>query len=390
MSKCIALIVAAGRGRRFSERGPAPKQYMTLGRWTVLGRAAAAFTAHPRVDAVRVVIHGDDRAHYGVATSGLSLMEPVLGGRRRQDSVRLGLESLQDMAPDTVLIHDAARPMVDGALIDRVLDALKDGDGAVPALAVADTLKLGAGDAITGEVPRDGIFRAQTPQGFRFEAILDAHQRAERDAKENFTDDAAIAAFAEIDVALVAGSEGNFKITTDDDLARARTLMGGAEIRTGQGFDVHAFGPSGSGPVRLCGIDIPFDKGLSGHSDADAGLHAVTDALLGTIAAGDIGQHSSPTDARWKGANSETFLRHALGLVTKAGGRVVNVDLTIICEAPKIAPHSDAMRDRLAEVLGLEKTRVSIKATTTEQLGALGQGDGIAAQAIATVVLEGH
>lgn len=390
MSGCIALIVAAGRGRRFGERGPAPKQYMTLGRWTVLGRAVAAFTGHPRVNAVRVVIHGDDRAHYDWATSGLSLMEPILGGRRRQDSVRLGLESLQDLAPDTVLIHDAARPMVDSALIDRVLDALQDGDGAIPALAVVDTLKLGAGETITGEVPRDGIFRAQTPQGFRFETILAAHRRADHDSKEDFTDDAAIAAFAGIDVALVAGSEGNFKITTDDDLARARALMGGAEVRSGQGFDVHAFAEPGSGPVRLCGIDIPFAQGLSGHSDADAGLHALTDALLGTIAAGDIGQHFPPTDTRWKDANSETFLRHALGLVRQAGGRVVNVDLTIICEAPKIAPHSDAMRDRLAEILGLEKARVSIKATTTEKLGALGQGDGIAAHAIATVVLEGQ
>jgi len=316
-------------------------------------------------------------------------MEPVLGGRRRQDSVRLGLESLKDLAPDTVLIHDAARPILDSALIDRVLDALQDGDGAIPALAIADTLKLGAAEMITGEVPREGIFRAQTPQGFRFEAILDAHQRTDRDSKEDFTDDAAIAAFAGIDVALVAGSEGNFKITTDDDLARARALMSYTEVRSGQGYDVHAFAEPGSGPLRLCGIDIPFAHGLCGHSDADAGLHALADALLGTIAAGDIGQHFPPTEARWKDANSETFIRHALDLVRQAGGRVINVDLTIICEAPKIAPYGNAIRDRLANILELEKTRVSIKATTTEKLGALGHGDGIAAQAIATAAFEG-
>ncbi|MQA66558.1 MAG: bifunctional 2-C-methyl-D-erythritol 4-phosphate cytidylyltransferase/2-C-methyl-D-erythritol 2,4-cyclodiphosphate synthase [Alphaproteobacteria bacterium] len=385
---CAALIVAAGRGRRFGESAPAPKQYLALNRWTVLGRAAAAFLAHPRIGLVRVVIHGDDRAHYEQATRGLGLAEPVLGGRRRQDSVRLGLESLGDIAPDTVLIHDAARPLVDGALIDRVLTALDEFDGAVPALAIADTLKLGSGGVITGGMPRDGVFRAQTPQGFRFRAILDAHRRAEKESGEDFTDDAAIAAFAGVEVALVAGTESNFKITTDDDLGRARAVLAGAspgETRTGQGFDMHGFDAAKPGPVRVCGVDVPHPQALAGHSDSDVGLHAATDALLGAIAAGDIGEHFSPSDPKWKGADSEIFLRHAAALVAAAGGRIVHLDLTVICEAPKIAPHRDSMRRRVAEILGVDPARVSIKATTTEGLGALGRGEGIAAQAIATV-----
>ena len=386
----IALIVAAGRGRRFGESGPAPKQYLALDRWTVLGRAAAAFAAHPRIAGVRVVIHADDRAHYEAATHGLKLMEPVTGGARRQDSVRLGLESLAAQAPARVLIHDAARPLIDSALIDRVIAALDDFDGAIPALAVADTLKLGAGGVITGAMPRDGVYRAQTPQGFRFGAILDAHHRAARDSHDEFTDDAAIAGFAGIDVALVAGSESNFKITTDADLARARAMLNVAaacETRCGQGFDVHAFDPAKPGPLRLCGVDVPHDHGLKGHSDADAGLHAATDALLGAVAAGDIGQHFPPTDAKWKNADSEIFLRHAADTVAEAGGHIVHLDITVICEAPKVSPHRDAMRRRIAAILGLDPARVSVKATTTEGLGALGRREGIAAQAIATVAL---
>jgi 2-C-methyl-D-erythritol 4-phosphate cytidylyltransferase/2-C-methyl-D-erythritol 2,4-cyclodiphosphate synthase len=387
----IALIVAAGRGRRFGERGPAPKQYLPLaGQTTVLARAAAAFVAHPGVDGVRVVIHGDDRHHYDDAVRGLGLMDPVGGGAERHDSVRLGLESLCDEAPARVLIHDAARPLVDSPLIDRVLAALDDADGAIPALAVSDTLKLASGGFITGGVPRDGVFRAQTPQGFRFDAILDAHRRAENEKGESFTDDAAVAAHAGIEVAVVAGSENNLKITTDEDLARARALiagLGGNDIRTGQGFDIHAFDTARPGPVRLCGIDVPCAHALAGHSDADSGLHAATDALLGAIAAGDIGSHFPPSDAGWKGADSAVFLRHAGELVARAGGRILNLDITLICERPHIGPHRDAMRARTAEILGLEPARISVKATTMEGLGALGRGEGIAAQAIATVAI---
>lgn len=387
-----ALIVAAGRGSRFGSGAGLPKQYHPLGQWSVLARAAAAFAAHPRVGEVRVVIHGDDRDLYDRATAGLGLGEPVTGGKRRQDSVRLGLESLRNRQPDAVLIHDAARPLVDGSLIDRVLGALAEFDGAIPALAVTDTLKLGAGGVISGAMPRDGVFRAQTPQGFRFEAILDAHRRAERESRDEFTDDAAIAAFAGIEVALVAGSENNIKITTDEDLARARALIAaaaGGETRTGFGFDVHAFDAQKPGPVRLCGIDLPHGRGLAGHSDADCGLHAATDALLGCVAAGDIGQHFPPSDAKWKNADSAIFLRHAAEIVSRAGGRIVHLDITIVCEAPRVAPHRDAMRSRIAEVLGIDVGRVSVKATTTEKLGALGRGEGIAAEAVATVVLGG-
>lgn len=387
----IALIVAAGRGRRFGERGPAPKQYLPLaGQTTVLARAAAAFAAHPGVDGVRVVIHRDDRQHYEDAVRGLGLMAPVTGGAERHDSVRLGLESLCDEAPARVLIHDAARPLVDGTLIDRVLAALDEADGAIPALAVSDTLKLSSGGIITGGVPRDGVFRAQTPQGFRFEAILKAHRKAEHVKEQTFTDDAAVAAYDGIEVALVAGSENNLKITTDEDLARARALMAGLrtnDIRTGQGFDIHAFDTTRPGPVRLCGIDVDCEFALAGHSDADSGLHAATDALLGAIAEGDIGSHFPPSDARWKGADSAAFLRHAGELVARAGGRVLNLDITLICERPRIGPHRDAMRARTAEILGLEPARVSVKATTMEGLGALGRGEGIAAQAIVTVAI---
>lgn len=385
-----ALIVAAGRGRRFG--ADAPKQYLALGQWSVLGRAAAAFAAHPRVGQVRVVIHSDDRDLYESATRGLGLGDPVIGGAKRQDSVRLGLESLAAGGPENVLIHDAARPLVDGALIGRVIGALDDFDAAIPALAVTDTIKLGTGGVVTGAMPRDGLFRAQTPQGFRFAAILEAHRRAHKESREEFTDDAAIATFAGIEVALVAGSENNLKITTDDDLSRARAVLAGAmngETRTGFGYDVHAFDAAKPGPVRLGGVDLPHCRGLAGHSDADAALHAATDALLGCIAAGDIGAHFPPSDAKWKNADSQIFLKHAGELVSAAGGRIVNLDITIICEEPRIGPHRDAMRARIADILGIDQGRVSVKATTTERLGALGRGEGIAAQAVATVSLGG-
>lgn len=385
---CVALIVAAGRGTRFGARADAPKQYLALAGASVLRYAAMAFTAHPRIGGVRVVIHGDDRAHYESATAGLALMAPVTGGATRHESVRLGLESLADSLPAKVLIHDAARPLVDEALIGRVIDALDSGDGAIPALPVADTLKLATGGIVTGTMPRDNVYRAQTPQGFRFAAILAAHRRAAKTTGHDFTDDAAIAEAAGVEVALVPGSEANLKITTDDDLDRAEALLAaGAEYRTGYGFDVHAFDPARPGPLRLCGVDVPHDHRLTGHSDADVGLHALTDALLGAIAAGDIGTHFPPSDPKWKGADSAIFLAHAAKLVGAAGGRIVHADVTLICEAPRVGPHRDAMRARIATILGIEEARVSVKATTTETLGAIGRGEGLAAQAVATVAL---
>jgi 2-C-methyl-D-erythritol 4-phosphate cytidylyltransferase/2-C-methyl-D-erythritol 2,4-cyclodiphosphate synthase len=380
--KAAVLVVAAGRGRRFG--GPRPKQYLPLRGRPILRHSLATFAAHPRIAAVRAVIQADDRALYEAAAGGLALLDPVSGGDARQDSVRLGLESLAGDGYDAVLIHDAARPFVDRAVIDRVLDALADGHaGALPAVPVADTLKRGEAGVIVGTVARDGLWRAQTPQGFQFAAILEAHRASIGRA---LTDDAAVAEAAGLTVALVAGDERNVKITHPDDLTPPGPDGGAAwEARVGTGLDVHAF--AAGTQVTLCGVTIAHTQGLAGHSDADVALHALTDALYGAIAAGDIGHHFPPSDDRWKGAPSSTFLRHAAGLIHGLGGRVAHVDVTIICEAPKVGPHRAAMAARLAALLGLSSDRVSVKATTTERLGFTGRGEGIAAQASATVLL---
>ncbi|MBK1664754.1 bifunctional 2-C-methyl-D-erythritol 4-phosphate cytidylyltransferase/2-C-methyl-D-erythritol 2,4-cyclodiphosphate synthase [Rhodospirillum rubrum] len=382
MAKVAALIVAAGRGKRFG--GDLPKQYQTLGGRPILRHTLARFAAHPDVALVRAIIHPEDRDLYGAAAHGLAtLLDPVEGGAERQDSVRLGLESLTDFAPDYVLIHDGARPLVDGALIDRVIAALADHPGAIPALAVADTLKRGAGGMIGQTVDRAGLWRAQTPQGFRYEAILAAH-RAQ--AGTVLTDDAAVLEAAGGAVALVDGAEDNAKITTFADLERAERLFRGeGEQRIGSGFDVHRLGPGDF--VTLNGIRIPHSHGLVGHSDADAPMHALTDALLGCLNAGDIGRHFPPSDMRWKGADSAIFLHHAAALITALGGRILNVDITILCEQPKIGPHRARMSARLAEILEISATRVAVKATTTEELGFTGRGEGIAAQATALITL---
>jgi 2-C-methyl-D-erythritol 4-phosphate cytidylyltransferase / 2-C-methyl-D-erythritol 2,4-cyclodiphosphate synthase len=382
MSSCIALVVAAGRGFRLG--GPLPKQYLPLGGAAVLRYSVATFLAHPGVDHVRVVIHPDDRPLYDAAVAGLDLLPPVHGGAQRQDSVRNGLASLAEAAPDRVLIHDGARPFVDAATIDRVLAALQDHPGAIAALPIRDTVKRDSGGRIVDTVERRGLWRAQTPQGFRYSEIMAAHRAAEG---AELSDDAAVAEQAGLAVALVDGSEENFKVTTTDDLLRAERhlAMQRGDIRTGQGFDVHAFGAGDH--VWLCGLKIPHGQGLVGHSDADVGLHALTDALLGALGAGDIGMHFPPSDPAWRGAPSHRFLRHAADLVAAAGGSVAHCDVTLICERPKIGPHREAMVARIAEILGLDPRRVSVKATTTEQLGFTGRGEGIAAQAIATVRL---
>lgn len=382
MSKTIALIVAAGRGHRLG--GSLPKQYLPLAGQPVLRHTAMRFLAHPGIEAVRVVIHPDDRDLYNQAVGDLGLGEPIAGGVTRQDSVRLGLEAVSADAPDLVLIQDAARPFTNPMTIDAVLAALKDHPGAIPALPVADTLKRADGSRIAATVPRDGLYRAQTPQGFRFADILAAHRAL---TGHELTDDASLLEAAGRTVALVPGSEGNFKITTSEDMMRAENLMGATfETRSASGFDVHRFAEGGD-HVMLCGIPVPHDSGLEGHSDADVGLHALTDALLGCIAAGDIGQHFPPTDPHWKGASSDRFLAHAAGLVMAKGGHIVHVDVTLICERPKIGPHRKAMTARIAEILSLSADRVSVKATTTEQLGFTGRREGIAAQAMATVEL---
>ncbi|MGE0408795.1 MAG: bifunctional 2-C-methyl-D-erythritol 4-phosphate cytidylyltransferase/2-C-methyl-D-erythritol 2,4-cyclodiphosphate synthase [Amphiplicatus sp.] len=389
MTSTIAIIVAAGRGARAGGEGP--KQYRPLAGKAVLARAAAAFLSHPRINAVRVIIHRDDDDLYADAMAGLAghekLLPPVYGGRERQDSVRLGLESLENAAPDKVLIHDAARPFIDAESITRVIEALDHATGAIAALPVFDTIKREDGARRIAEtLPREKLWRAQTPQGFDFAAILAAHRRA---AGEALTDDAAVAEAAGMSVALVLGAPDNMKITQAEDFGMAEILLErkGAmqEYRTGQGFDVHAFEPGEA--VILCGVSIPHGAKLKGHSDADAGMHALTDALLGAIGAGDIGDHFPPSDPQWKGAPSRLFLEKACGLVRAGGGAVTHCDITLICEAPRIGPHRQAMRETLAAIMGVDIARVSVKATTTEELGFTGRREGVAAMATATVRL---
>jgi 2-C-methyl-D-erythritol 4-phosphate cytidylyltransferase/2-C-methyl-D-erythritol 2,4-cyclodiphosphate synthase len=386
MTGTSALIVAAGRGHRFG--GEIPKQYAMLAGRPVLRHAIDSFRRHSGIDEILVVIHPDDRPLYEQALGGLKLPEPVPGGATRQESVRLGLERLANQSPKRVLIHDAARPFVPGALIDAVLDALDEDIGAIAALPVVDTLKRSQSDRITETVERAGLWRAQTPQGFRFPEILAAHRElAANNAGIELTDDAAVAQAAGHRVKLVEGAMETFKVTTAKDLDRAERWLNSSalETRTGSGFDVHRFGAGDA--VTLCGIEIPHAAGLLGHSDADVGLHALTDAILGALSAGDIGQHFPPSDPQWKGADSARFLRHAMDLVTARGGRFVHCDVTLICEAPKVGPHRERMRQRVAEILGCAPERINVKATTTERLGFTGRGEGIAAQATATLML---
>jgi 2-C-methyl-D-erythritol 4-phosphate cytidylyltransferase/2-C-methyl-D-erythritol 2,4-cyclodiphosphate synthase len=375
-----ALIVAAGRGTRAGPGGP--KQYRLLAGEPVLRRTLVAFAAHPGVDLVLTVIHPEDREAYEAAAAGLSKLAPAcMGGETRQASVRLGLEALSKFAPSRVLIHDGARPLVSPSIIARSIAALNSHMGALTALPVTDTVRRAVSGLAGETVSRENLWRAQTPQAFHFDAILDAHRKAQG---ADLTDDVAVASAAGIAVVMIEGDEANMKITSADDLARAeRMIAGGCETRTGFGYDVHRFGQGDH--VMLCGVRVPHTHGLVGHSDADAGLHALTDAILGAIGQGDIGQHFPPNDAQWKGASSDHFLAHAVKLAETAGARVVHVDVTLICERPKIGPVRDAMRARVAEILELSVGRVSIKATTTEGLGFTGRREGIAAQAIASI-----
>ncbi|MGE0023951.1 MAG: bifunctional 2-C-methyl-D-erythritol 4-phosphate cytidylyltransferase/2-C-methyl-D-erythritol 2,4-cyclodiphosphate synthase [Hyphomicrobium sp.] len=390
--KAVALIVAAGRGARAGREGLAPKQYAPLAGRPVLRHSIEAFAACPAIANITVVIHADDRDLYAAAVgeSFPKLTAPVLGGATRQQSVLAGLESLAQAAPDCVLIHDAARPLVTPAIVARVLAALAEHDGAIAAEPLADTLKRDTGTGrIAATLPRDGLWKAQTPQGFRLAPILAAHRRVAAEGRAGFTDDASIAEWAGLDVALVPGSSANFKITTAEDMAMAERLIGAAhpalETRTGTGFDVHAFCPGDH--VWLAGVRIAHDHRLDGHSDADAPLHALTDALLGAIGDGDIGQHFPPSDPAWKGAPSRLFVEDAARRVAARGGRIVNVDLTILCEVPRIGPYREAMRTAVAAMLAISVERVAIKATTTERLGFTGRGEGLAALATATVEL---
>jgi 2-C-methyl-D-erythritol 4-phosphate cytidylyltransferase/2-C-methyl-D-erythritol 2,4-cyclodiphosphate synthase len=377
------LIVAAGRGSRFG--GPLPKQYALLAGQPVLRRTLAVYGATPGIDRIQVVIGPGDEPHYREATTGFDLPPPVEGGASRQHSVLNGLEALAAQPPDFVAIHDAARPFVRIIDIEACLKALSapDVDGAILGVPLADTLKrVDGGGAISETVPRAHLWRAQTPQVFRYAALLEAHRAAASLGTSEataLTDDAAVAERAGLRVVMVAGHDDNRKVTTAEDLQQALAM----ETRTAFGFDVHGFGPGNS--VMLGGVAIPHAQALAGHSDADVALHALTDAVLGTIGAGDIGKHFPPSDPQWRGVSSDRFLRHAVDLVAAAGGRIVHLDLTLICEAPRIGPHRDAMVDSIARIAGVGRDRVSVKATTTEGLGFTGRREGIAAQAVATV-----
>ena len=373
---CAALIVAAGRGTRAG--GDQPKQWQPLAGRRVIDRTLDALAAVPQITRRVLVLHPAemDRAPAGI--------EATPGGATRAASVRAGLEHLAagGIPPRHVLIHDAARATVPRAVIDRVIAALDAGaPAAAPALPVTDALWTGENARVTGTRDRDGLFAAQTPQGFDFAAILAAHRAHRGEA----ADDVEIARAAGLPVSIVAGDPDNLKITHAADFARAERILGGAmDIRTGTGFDVHRFGPGDH--VMLCGVAVPHDQGLDGHSDADVGLHALTDAIYGALAEGDIGRHFPPSDPQWKGAESHVFLRHAADLAAGKGFRISNMDVTLICERPKIGPHAQAMRAAIADITGSALDRVSVKATTSERLGFTGRGEGIAAQAAATLV----
>ena len=384
-----ALIVAGGSGVRAGLAQGRPKQYCSIGGEAVLRRTICAFLEHARIDHVIVALRAGDEALYEEALAGLSspkLLRPVPGGATRQLSVAAGLEALAAVSPDAVLIHDAARPFIGADCISGTIAALELFDGAIAAAPVTDTLKRGEGGAIAGTVSREGLWRAQTPQTFHYKRILEAHRAAVEAGRTDFTDDAVIAEWAGLSVGLVENTSENMKITTAGDLAMADMIAsrGAADVRCGTGFDVHAFGEGDH--VTLCGIEVPHSHGFKAHSDGDAALHALTDALLGTIGAGDIGDHFPPTDPQWRGAEFGIFLTHALKLVTARGGRVTNADITIVCERPKIGPHREAMCVKVAGLLGVERERVSVKATTSEGLGFTGRQEGISALATATVV----
>jgi 2-C-methyl-D-erythritol 4-phosphate cytidylyltransferase / 2-C-methyl-D-erythritol 2,4-cyclodiphosphate synthase len=382
MASVFALVVAAGQGSRFG--GPLPKQYLPLGSTTLLRHAVSALADHPLIAKVLVTIRPEDKASFDRAVAGLRVMPPVAGGTTRQDSVRLGLEALAAYRPERVLIHDGARPFPDPGLVDRVVDGLDRAVAAIPCLPLRDTIKRAEDGRIRNTIDRSALWRAQTPQGFHFDAILAAHRAAMGLA---LTDDAAVAEAAGMAPVMVEGSEDNLKVTTPQDLAAAERLIAArqGDIRVGQGFDVHPFAPGDH--LWICGIEIPHGMSLAGHSDADVGLHALTDALLGAIGAGDIGVHFPPSDNRWRGAGSDRFLRHAADLVRERGGAIAAVDVTIVCERPRIGPYRAAMVERVAAILGIAPGRVSVKATTTEKLGFTGRAEGIAAQAVATVRL---
>lgn len=379
-----AVIAAAGSGSRAGPGGP--KQWRSLAGKPVL-RWSAERLAKAGAETLVIATAAGEEALARQVLDGVDRVRIVQGGATRADSVMAGLAALEDDPPEAVLIHDAARPFVTAAHVGRLLKALEGAEGAVPVLPVADTLKRADAEGALATIPRDGLLRVQTPQAFRYRTLIEGYRAW--DAAEAPTDDAAPVERAGGKVIAVAGDPALMKLTYPEDFDLAEAIAGRSRItRVGQGFDAHRFGPGEE--VWLCGIRIAHDKALVGHSDADAGLHALTDALLGAIGAGDIGDHFPPSDPKWRGAPSDLFLRHALGLVREAGGQVINADVTLICEEPRIKPHREAMRARLAEILELPLDRISVKATTTEKMGFTGRSEGLAAQAVVAVETSAH
>ncbi|CUT15945.1 2CmethylDerythritol 4phosphate cytidylyltransferase EC 27760 2CmethylDerythritol 24cyclodiphosphate synthase EC 46112 [Bradyrhizobium sp.] len=384
--RTAVVLVAAGRGLRAGAGGP--KQYREIGGVPVIYRAMEAFSRHADVFAVQPVVNPDDSPMFTAAVAGLSHEALVHGGATRQASVLAGLEALARHKPDIVLIHDAARPFVSEGVITRAIDAASRTGAAIPVVPVTDTIKVTGENGNVEDTPDRARLRiAQTPQSFRFDVILEAHRRAAKDGRSDFTDDAAIAEWAGLTVATFEGDVANMKLTTPEDFvreeARLASLLG--DIRTGTGYDVHAFGEGDH--LMICGVRVPHTKGFLAHSDGDVGLHALVDAILGALADGDIGSHFPPSDAKWKGASSDQFLQYAIERVTQRGGRIANLEVTMICERPKIGPLRDTMRARIAEISGVDISRVAVKATTSERLGFTGREEGIAATASATIRL---
>jgi 2-C-methyl-D-erythritol 4-phosphate cytidylyltransferase / 2-C-methyl-D-erythritol 2,4-cyclodiphosphate synthase len=387
MAKVAAVVVAAGRGYRAG--GDMPKQYRAIAGEPVIRPTLTAFLRHPQVDAVQPVIHPDDADAFRAATAGLdNLLPPVPGGATRQASVRAGLQALRAAAPELVLIHDAARPFLSGDLISRAIAAAKQHGAAVPAIAITDTVKqIDAQDMISETLDRSRLRTVQTPQAFAYDLIVAFHGRAAAAGREDFTDDAALAEWAGHRVNAFPGESTNVKLTTNDDFERAEMLRLAslADVRTGNGFDVHAFGDGDH--VMLGGVRIPHARGVTGHSDADVALHALVDAILGALAEGDIGVHFPPSDPQWRGASSDRFLAFACERVRARSGMIAHLDVTVVCETPRIGPHRGAMRARIAAIAGIPIGRVAIKATTSEKMGFTGRGEGLVAMATATVRL---
>ncbi len=389
--RITALIVAAGRGSRAGEG--LPKQYRMVGGRPVLARTLEAFLTHPRIDAVATAIHPDDADLYGAACEGLpsaKMLPPVHGGTTRQESVLNGLKTLKDHGPGLVLVHDAARPFVTAALIDRAIGAAEQTGAAIPGTPVTDTVKIVDDRARVTATPERRLLRAvQTPQAFDLKTLLKIHLQAAEQGLFSFTDDAALMEWADLPVAVFDGDPANIKLTHPADFDEAERRLGGASMnlisRMGTGFDVHAFGEGDH--VWLGGLRVPHTRGVMAHSDGDVILHALTDALLGALADGDIGTHFPPSDPQWRGASSDRFLAYAAERVRARGGVIDHLDVTLLCEAPRLGPHREAMRARIAEIAGVRVEQVSLKATTTEKLGFTGRSEGIAAQAAATVRL---